>query len=405
MITFDNKTGLVAEDTAKIRERRAAEWKAAFATDPDLPELNTEEETPAGQIIDGEVALVSEKDSEMLYIANMFDPFKAEGIWQDALGNIYFLNRHILQFTTVLCDVTGIFGTIIPYGAIVQDKRGNTFINTIVTIIGENGTAQIRVRCTIGGPVEVGSDMIDKIVSTIPGWDTVNNTLAGVAGIYEETQAEFENRRYESVAKNSHGAATSVFANIANINEVIACRVIENNSWQWINKNGVDIGPHSFYVSVYGGAEDDIAKAIYEKVDGGCAFTGTTELTYVPVPEDGDQEGAKYTYYIVRPKETPVGIIVTIRRTKETSSNIEDAIKETIMANFNGQTAEYPRVRMAMTLYSSRFYKPVISAGVVDLEKIQIKYPASDDPQDSVEIPANEMPVLSENDITVIILN
>jgi hypothetical protein len=42
MITFDSETGLVAQDTAVIRQNIAQQWKDAFNVSEDTPELNTE---------------------------------------------------------------------------------------------------------------------------------------------------------------------------------------------------------------------------------------------------------------------------------------------------------------------------------------------------------------------------
>ena len=94
-ITFNSATGMVAEDTAIIRERLATQWKNAFNVSENTPELNTEAETPAGQLIDGQVALISEKDAEILHLGNSFDPQTATGVAQDALARIYFLERKI----------------------------------------------------------------------------------------------------------------------------------------------------------------------------------------------------------------------------------------------------------------------------------------------------------------------
>ena len=79
MITFDSETGLVAQDTAVIRQNIAQQWKDAFNVSEDTPELNTEAETPAGQLIDGQTALVAEKDAEILRMANNFNPQTATG--------------------------------------------------------------------------------------------------------------------------------------------------------------------------------------------------------------------------------------------------------------------------------------------------------------------------------------
>jgi uncharacterized phage protein gp47/JayE len=400
-IIFNPQKGIITEDTALIRQRRAAEWKQAFAVSPDLPELNTDTETPAGQLVDGETALISQKDSDLLFLARMFDPVTSLGIWQDALARIYFISRQRETPTYVTCQCTGLYGATVPYGAIVQDTQGHTFINTAPAIIGEDGRAEIIVRCSEWGPVEVGAGAITKIITTVPGWDTVGNAAAGLTGRYEETRAEFENRRFESVAKNSHGAAASVFGAVANVENVIACRVLENPGDDWITKFGVNIAPHSLYISVYGGEDGAIARALYLKLDGGCGTNGDTQLIYRPEPEDGDQPGAVYTYYIKRPAATPAGLTVNIRRTPNTPANIADIIREAIITNWEGKEQDYPRVGMAETLYASRFYKTVISVGVDDLINIQASYPAGAALTDSAEIPADQMPTLDRDNIIV----
>ena len=95
MALIFNTTGISAEETSVIRANIAQQWKNAFATDPTLPELDTSAETPAGQLIDGETALAAEKDNEILFVANQFDPKNAVGAWQDALAAIYFIKRKI----------------------------------------------------------------------------------------------------------------------------------------------------------------------------------------------------------------------------------------------------------------------------------------------------------------------
>ena len=126
-LTFDPQTGMAAEDTQAIRERRAAAWKDAFRAAGNETTLNTDPETPAGQLVDGETALISQKDSELLVIANGFDPKTATGIFQDALGAIYFISRHVAEPTVVTCQCRGLQGTTIPAGAVIQDVNGNNY--------------------------------------------------------------------------------------------------------------------------------------------------------------------------------------------------------------------------------------------------------------------------------------
>lgn len=400
-ITFNNKTGLVADETSVVRARIAQEWKNAFATDPRLPVLDTNPETPAGQLIDGQTALASEKDNDMVYIANMFNPKNATGVWQDALAAIYFLNRKIALPTYVTCQVRGAYGTTIPYGALVQDVNGYTFLNTSVVVIGSSGTANIYVRCTETGAVEVAPNTVTQIVTTVPGWDSVTNPSAGVTGRDEESQAAFENRRAGSVGKNSHGAVASIYGTIADLNNVVAVLVLENTTNADKTIKGVTLAGHSVYISVYGGDNTDIARAIYNKIDGGVGTQGNTMLTYNPASDNiADQPDALYTYYIERPDTVETAVKVTV--SDDETTGLTNAIKEAVVENFNGNSS-FRRVKMGDTLYASRFYADVIKAGVTMLENIEIKYPsATGSYADSIDIPASELPTISAEDVTVV---
>lgn len=392
-----SETGITAEETSVIRANIAQEWKNAFA-DPTLPELDTNAETPAGQLIDGQTALASEKDNELIFLSNQFNPKNAVGAWQDALGAIYFISRKIALPTYVTCQAEGAYGTVIPYGAIVQDTNGYTFMNTAPATINASGQATLIVRCTEMGAVEVTSGSVTKIVTTVPGWDRVTNAAAGVTGREVESQAAFESRRVQSVAKNAHGSVASVFGAIADINDVTALLILENTTNVDKTEKGVTIAGHSVYISVYGGADNEIAKAIYNKIDAGCGTNGNTMVSYNPVSDDATQPDMLYSYYIERPTAVSTGIVVTIA--DEQTTTLTNAIKEAVVNNFNGNSG-YRRVKMGDTLYASRFYADVIKAGVTKLETIQIKYPLSATAADSVNVDADEIPTISVDDVTV----
>lgn len=68
----------------------------------------------AGQLITSETAIVQDKNSQLLFLANMFNPETATGVYQDALAKIYFLTRQPARSTVVPCVCTGLPGTVIP---------------------------------------------------------------------------------------------------------------------------------------------------------------------------------------------------------------------------------------------------------------------------------------------------
>lgn len=395
-ITFNSATGMVAEDTAIIRERLATQWKNAFNVSENTPELNTEAETPAGQLIDGQAALISEKDAEILHLGNSFDPQTATGVAQDALARIYFLERKIAQPTYVTCQCNGLQGTVIPYGAVVESTNGYQFYNTTPQTIPSGGTAECVFRCGEYGAIEIGANTVTKIITVIPGWDAVNNSTAGITGRDVETQSEFEVRRANSVAKNSHGLAESVGGTVGNLPGVVACRIEQNRGDTAVTKLGVSIPAHSVYLSVYGGEEQDIGMALHEKLDAGCGTAGNTSVTIADPTNESEQ-----TYYYEIPTTKNFAVRVIFVKDDNTPTDIETRIKRAVVANFNG-LSEYEMVKMGDTIYASRFYADVIKCGVSNLTSVEVAYPNTDTWKDVETIPLNEMPVLDMNNVTIL---
>lgn len=394
-LVFTDK-GVTSQDTAEIRAEFADRWKKAFQTSDDTPELITDPETPAGQLVDGETALVAEKDTELMQLANGFNPQTATGVFQDALAEIYFIERKVAEPTYVTCQCKGLQGTLVPYGAVVQDVDGNTFYNTTPGTIDSTGVLECTFRCSEYGEVEVGADSVTKIITVIPGWDSVNNEAAGVTGRERETQAEFESRRYDSVSKNAHGTAAAVQGTVGNLDGVIAAVCAENRGHTDIVKYGVTIPDHSIYLSVYGGDEEEIAYAVYAKLGGGCGMAGNTEVTITD-----PTTGAEATIYYEVPSTVPIGIKVTYVPTASTATTIEDDIRDAVLENFNGQTASYGRVKMADDVYATRFVSDVIAAGVENLVSVEISYNGGEY-GDMVSIPLDAMPTLDRDDIEIV---
>ena len=391
-LTFDPQTGMAAEDTQAIRERRAAAWKDAFRAAGNEATLNTDPETPAGQLVDGETALISQKDSELLVLANGFDPKTATGIFQDALGAIYFISRHVAEPTVVTCQCRGLQGTTIPAGAVIQDVNGNNYQSGTAAVIPESGLIDVVFSCTTPGPIEAAAGTVNKIITVIPGWDGVTNDTAGAVGRERETQAEFEQRRIDSVSKNSHGLAESVGGSVANLTGVIACRIEQNRGDDQIEVLGITIPPHSVYLSVYGGDVDEIGMTMHEKLDAGCGTAGNTSVT-VTDPSNGSRN----VYYFTIAELTNLYV-----RVNTAAGAVYDAdnVKEAILANLNGETDAYSRAKMGDTVFASRFYQDVIDAGLTDLVSVEVGLSAGSYGQ-SASFNLDQMPVLDAANILI----
>lgn len=398
-IQFDPSSGLRADDAATIRESIRQSWKAAFAGEG-LPELNTDASTPAGQLIDSQAALVHAGETNLLYLANQFNPLTAEGKWQDALGKIYFLTRKVAESTVVECTCTGLYGTTIPAGAVVQNTDGYQLALLDEVMIPSSGLVKAEFAVTETGAVEIGAGTVTKIITTVAGWDTVFNEASGVPGRDEETRAEFEARRYSSVAANAHGSVAAIHGALGSVAGVLDYTVLENETNEPVSVYGVTVGAHSIAVCVYGGEAEDIAEVIYRKKDAGCGTSGNTRITHTA----HDFRGAVYTYMIYRPAVTDVFITVTLSGSTSDAEAMAGAIKEAVYADFYGRL-DNPRAGLGQTIYASRFYPAIISAGVTDLVGAEIKLGEGGAFADFITIPADVEPSLSLDNIQVVTAN
>ena len=399
LLSFDPTVGMTAPETAVLRDAVAANWESAFNTGDGSPTLDTEAATPAGQLVDAEAAYLAQVNAELLYLFSQLNPRTAEGVWQDALGYIYFLTRKTAQPTTVVVTCSGLQNTVIPVGAQMQDDDGVRYECQSEAIIPAGGSVDVVFQALEAGPIECPAGTLSQIVTVVPGWDTGVNAAAGVVGRNRESQADFENRRFASVAKNSHGSVFSLQGALADLDGVVDCRVLENPTDSSVTKNSVTIPAHSVAICIYGGQDSAIAETIYSKKDAGCGTTGGTTVTYVAT----DHGNATYNYEIVRPTPTDVHVEVEINCTDQTSATVEQDIIDAIIGDFLGNDANSgnTRVGLAQTVYASRFSVAVIkTAGVQDLVGITIGL-GTGPMGASIDIPGDVEPTISSADITV----
>ncbi|MDL2315522.1 baseplate J/gp47 family protein [Desulfovibrio sp. OttesenSCG-928-A18] len=385
-LIFDPASGLYAPDTAQIREGVAEDWRQAFF-DPDLPVLDTEPTTPAGQLIDAQVAEIEAKNAELLFLSSMFQPGSSEGRWQDALGYIYFLRRKLDEPTVVTCQLTGLNGTVVPYGALVQSAEGHTLICNRAVTIGQDGkgagAAETTFRVSDNGPIDIAPHSVQSIVTVIPGWDTVDNAAAGALGRDLETRAEFEARRAASVAANAHGSTGALYGTIADLPGVLDVQVLENIGQNPVIKYGVTVPGHGITVCVYGGEDAAIAEAIYSKKDNGCDTGGNTTIMHLAA----DYHNAAYEYRILRPVTINFWVRVTLGAGSAPTEAQIAAIRQAIQQDFYGLNTQSgnARVGLASTVYASRFYCPALGAlsslsasdGVKSIQSVEIALAAN----------------------------
>ena len=318
------------------------------------PALNT----PQGQIASSETAIISDKNSEILYISNMVDPQYAKGRWQDAIGRYYFMTRYPATATAVACTLGGIPGTAIPAGTLAQDTSGNKYSLTETVTIGSGSTVMGQFQNLLTGPIACPAASLIKVYQTIPGWDTITNPSQGVLGTNVETPQEFELRRQNSVAANARGSTQAIQAAIyTTVPNILDCYVIDNPSGNTVEmgSSNYPMLPHSIYVGVVGGVAAAIAQAIWLKKDTGCNYNGNTSVTVQDTSAYYSPPFPSYSVTFNIPTNTPVLFAVQISNSATLPSNIAALIQAAIIAQFQGQTNGQLPARMGAAITGSSY--------------------------------------------------
>lgn len=401
MLIFNEKTGFTVQEPQEVREEVAQSWINAFKSD-DTPDINTAPETPQGQIIDAETLAITQKDAELAFLANMFNPKTARGIWQDALAEIYFIKRKKAVNSRCYCVLTGLNDTVIEKGSKIQSSADSTYWDLLEDVtINDNSSVTALFECESEGAVIASPNTLNKIITTVAGWDTVNNSQAATVGSLEESQQAFEKRRYDSVALNSVGTTASVFSRVNQIDDVVGCYVVDNKTN--VNKIIDDylLKPHSIYVAVIGGSNQDIAEAIYRSLSAGCDYNGNTQITVVD-----PHTHAKEKVTFMRPTPQNVYIKVNVFD-KDLPDDYENLIKNAVITNFYGQDEQIEiageavtRAIMGQDIYASRFLPSILNKNISSLLSVQISLD-NQSFSDYVHIKIDKEPYIDESNITV----
>ena len=362
--------------------------------------VNPSLQTPQGQLAQSETALIGQKNNEIAYIANQVNPAFASGIWQDAIGYIYFITRIPGAGTVVQATCTGAVGTVIPAGAIAQDTSGYLYSSLAAATIPPSGSVTIEFQNQTQGPIACNIGALSNIYTAIAGWDTITNTTAGALGNYVESRADFEARRAASVAGNAVNSLQSIYGAVASLANVIDVLVVDNPSNGTVNygPTSYPLAPHSVCVSVAGGTSSDIAQAIWGKKPPGCNYNGNTSVT---VYDNNYSTPVPYTVTYLTPTSVPVYFNVNIKNSSLLPANITTLTQNAVIQTFNGLDGSGPPVSIGSTSYSGRYYAN-INAISPNVNVIEVYLGTSASPTTlSLTMGIDQLPTLTASNILV----
>lgn len=363
--------------------------------------VNPSLQTPQGQLAQSEAALIGDKNNQIAYIANQVNPSMASGIWQDAIGYIYFMTRIPGAGTVVNATCTGAVGTVIPAGAVAQDTSGYLYSAVNSATIPSSGSVTVEFQNQTQGAIACNIGALSIIYTAIAGWDTISNPTAGALGNLVESRAAFEARRQLSVAANSVNSVQSIYGAVAAIPNVIDVFVVDNPSNVAVSygSTSYSLAANSICVSVAGGTSSAVANAIWSKKPPGCSYNGNTTVT---VYDNNYAPPVPYTVTYLTPTSTPIYFNVQIKNSTLLPSNIATLVQNAVIQTFNGEDGSGPPVGIGSTSYSGRYYANINAISPTTINIIEVYLGISASPTTLlVSMGIDQLPTLAASNITV----
>lgn len=389
--------GVTVPQAAVIRAGVLADYNVAFGGNLNI----TSSATPQAHIADNLTQDITDANSAVAAVVAGVDPATSEGRFQDAVGRIYFLERKGATSSVVLATVTGQPGSVLSSGALARDVNGLYWSSSGSVTFPVGGVATVEFACTTPGPVQLGIGELNRIAQASSGWDAISNSGAAVTGTNVESRAEFEARRFASVAKNAHGSAAAIRGSVWDVPGVIDVYAYDNFLGVPVTVGATDyeIPAHCVYIAAVGGDDSDVANAIFLKKDGGCNLTGNTTVI---VQDTGNNASYPYPEYSIsweRPASLPILFKVTLRNSTSLPANISDLVKQSVIDTFNGLNG-FQRARIGGEIFASSYYGPIAQiANSVQVLAVRIGTTLAT--QDSVLVGIDQAPTVTENDIEV----
>lgn len=317
--------GVVIPDTSDLIQDVQQEFKAALGAD-----LNTDPSTPQGVLITMEVESRDAVVRNNAELANQINPDHAGGIWLDGIFSLMSGSRRGATRSVIpQVRFSGVPTTIIPAGSLaVVSATGKQFKTTSSVIIAANGDAFADVVSVDLGPVECGVNELDTIASSVLGWERVSNNYAVILGRFEESDNAARRRRVDVLGVQNTSQTEAIMAGIMNIDTVRSMSFRENVEDVTKTIDGIVMKPHSIYMCIEGGTNDEITRSLWRTKTVGAGYNGN--ISHVQKdPWSGQDYEIKYD----RPKERAMLIRVTV---KPSTLNVTQIIPNAIMDFSNG---------------------------------------------------------------------
>lgn len=340
------------------------------------------------------MGLQSESAQTSLY-SGVYNPYVAIYPFLDGLCKWNNIKRNKAVSSVVICQITGLAGTVINANSQILNTNGDVFINLTPITIGAGGTVTATFQSLVAGPIACTANTVNRIVQQVAGWDTVNNMDDGITGTPEQTDASLRYTRQYALAQNSTNTFDALYAAVQQQPTITNFQLYQNRHSSPITTNGLTVPGHGITLVAYGGTEDLVASLIYNKTLG-CAMGGNTTYVYT----DPTYPWVTFSATWEIPTETPIEVDINIQNSTTYPANIVSLIQNAVVANFNGTDGINSYAQIGLTIYAARFIPTLALLGVTQVNSC-LTCVVSGTPAPTLLLPSTQVATLVTANVNV----
>lgn len=298
-------------------------------------------------------------------------PSSAVGVQLSLLVLLNGLTRNQATKTVVTATITGTAATFIPAGSLAATTSNSIFVTQEDVTIPGGGSIDTEMQAQEFGEIPAAAGTLTVIETPISGWDTIDNTTDGVLGKNEETDSELRERQAISTALAATNIIDALYSALLNVDAVRDAVIYVNNT---NITDAMGVPAHRYLTVVDGGADADVAKAIYLNHTSGDKSYGNQAVNVE------NSRGFLVPVEFSRPIDVNIYVIVNTTPNSLFPADGVDQIKQAIVDYANGELDVDicdEGFKIAQNVIYSRLFTPVNSVCGHDVQTMFIGTTAS----------------------------
>lgn len=281
---YITETGVIVPDTSDVRDDIESWMRSKFGSD-----LNLDPETPQGVLVTALTLAVDGMTRNNAKLANQINPALSSGIFLDTLSSFLGVYREPQTRSMIVgVKLSGRASTLIPKGSQARSQTGDLFETVSTEILNDKGEAFADMRAVKYGSIECPAGGLDAVASSVLGWEKVYNESQAIIGRKEESDRSLRLKRERTLALNTVSVNEAIISALYDLEGVHSLSYLENFTKAKQTIRGKSLEPHSIYVCIHGGVDEEIAKTLKDKKTIGGTYNG--KITKTVIDEHSGQE-------------------------------------------------------------------------------------------------------------------